>query len=168
MLCHNDDNDIIIVWLFCVNFSSAAEIHFDSSINHAMCVLFGDLEFTNSTPDSWPDITATCVVGSSDLNILSRMTVSGQGCPLTAAQCQIYTDEQTVQCRMDCLLGFLTVIPNNVEKSGYIHLRSISCNQTLFTTSINTIFNNVNNIQPSFTSRSVEDYKTLSGICILL
>ena len=153
---------------FCVNFSSAAEIHFNSSINHATCVLFGDLDFTNSTPDSWPDITASCIEGSSGLHMLSRMTVHGQGRPLTAAQCQTYTDEQTIQCRMDCLLGFWIIIPNNVEKSGYFHLRSISCNQTLFTASINTVFNNVNNIQPSFTPRFVEDYNTLSGVCICL
>ena len=135
--------------------SSAAERHFNSSINHATCVLFGDLDFNNSTPDSWPNITSTCIEGSNDfIKGLLRMTVSGQGRPLTAAQCQSYTDEHTMQCRMDCLLGFLLVIPNNVEKSGYIHLRAISCNQTLFTTSLSTVFNNANNIQPSFTSRS--------------
>ena len=132
---------LLMIACFCVNFSSAAEIHFNSSINHATCILFGDLDFTNSTPNSWPDITATCIVGSSDLSSLSRMTVSGQGRPLTAAQCQTYTDEQTVQCRMDCLLTFLIVIPNNIETSGYIYLRSITCNQTLFTASINTVFN---------------------------
>ena len=158
---------IMLVQLFCVNFSSAAKIHFNSSINHETCFLFGDLDFTNSTPDSWPDITATCIEGLSDLDILSRMTVSGQGRPLTAAQCQTYTDEQSMQCRMDCLLSFLIVIPNNVETSGYIHLRSISYNQTLFITSINTIFNNANNIQPSFTPRFVEDYNKLSGVCII-
>ena len=149
-------------------YSSAAEIHFNSSINHTTCFLFGDLDFSNSTPDSWPNITATCIVGLSDLNIFSRMTVSGQGRPLTAAQCQTYTDEQSMQCRMDCLLAFLTVTPNNVEKSGYIHLRSISCIRTLFITSINAVFNNVYNIQPIFTPRSVKDYTTLSGVCIII
>ena len=156
MLCHND--------CYCspvfVYFSSAAEIYFNSSINH-ICVLVGDLDFSNSTPDLWTNITATCIVGSSDLSILSRMTVSGQGCLLTAGQCQTYTDQQSMQCRMDCLLSFLIVIPNNVETSGYIHLRSISCNQTLFTTSINTIFNNANNIQPSFTPKPVKGYNTV-------
>ena len=166
MLCHNDYNCSTVFVLILI--SSAAEVHFNSSINHATCVLFGDLDFTNSTPDSWPNITATCIEGSSDLNILSRMTVSGQGRPLTAAQCQTDTvHEQSIQCRMDCLLAFLFILPNNVEKSGYIHMRSISCNQTLFTTNMSTVFNNVNNIQPSFTPRFVEDYNTLSGVCIL-
>ena len=153
--------------LCCINYSSAAEVHFNLSINHATCLLFGDLDFTNSTPDSWPNITATCIGGSYRLHILSRITVSGQGHPLTATQCQTYTDEESMQCRMDCLLSFLIVIPNNVEKPGYIHLRSISCNQTLFTTSMNTVFNNVNNIQPSFTPRYVKDYTTLSGVCVI-
>ena len=159
---------LLLISCFCVNFSSAAEIHFNSSINHATCILFGDLDFTNSTSDSWPDITATCIEGSSDLSTLPRMTVSGQGRPLTAAQCQTYTDQQSMQCRMDCLLTFMIVIPNYGEKPGYIHLRNISCNQTLFTASINTVFNNANNIQPSFTPRFVEDYNTLSGVCIVL
>ena len=159
---------LLLIACFCVNYSLAAEIHFNSSINHATCFLFGDLDFINSTPASWPDITATCIEGLSDLNILSRMTVSGQGRPLTAVQCQTYTDQQSMQCRMDCLLSFLIVIPNNVETSGYIHLRSISCNQTFFTTSVNTVFNNANSIQPSFTPRSVKDYNTLSGVCIIL
>ena len=41
-----------------------------------------------------------------------------------------------------CLLRFLIVIPNNGEKSGYIHLRSISCNTdflTLYTRGIRSL-----------------------------
>ena len=79
------------------------------------------------------------------------------GRSLTAAQCQTY--EQIAQCRMDCLLE-LSV--GSMELFGYIHLRAISCNETLFTTSIGNIFNNQNNIQPIFTARQSVESKILS------
>ena len=135
--------------------SSEALTYFNDSINIPACRMFGDLEFnsTNST-NSWPDITDTCIQ-QLELNIralLYHSTVSGPGEPLTATQCQIY--EQTMQCRMDCLLTFL-ISSGSMDLFGYIHLRAISCNETLFNTSINTIFNNANNIQPSFVPRQL-------------
>ena len=135
--------------------SSVALTYFDDSINIPACWVFGNLDFnsTNST-NSWPNITDTCIQ-QLDLDIralLYHSTVRGPGEPLTAAQCQIY--ELTMQCRMDCLLTFL-FSAGSMDLLGYIHLRVISCNETLFNTSIDTIFNNANNIQPSFVPRQL-------------
>ena len=135
--------------------SSVALTYFNDSINIPACRLFGDLDFnsTNST-NSWPNITDTCIQ-QLELDIrafLYRSTVRGPGHPLTAAKCQIY--KQTMQCRMDCLLTFL-FLGGTMDLFGYIHLRAISCNETLFNTSIDTIFNNANNIQPSFVPRQL-------------
>ena len=138
---------------------SEAETYFSDSIDILACRLFGDLDFnsTNST-NSWPNITDTCIQ-QLELNIrafLYRSTVRRPGHPLTAAQCQIY--ELTMQCRMDCLLTFL-FLGGTMDLFGYIHLRAISCNETLFNTSIDTIFNNANNIQPSFVPRQLVEGK---------
>ena len=132
-------------------YSYVSENHF--SIDLLTCALFADLNFTNSTSDSWPNITDTCIQESPDdiaMN-LYHTTPSGPGRSLTAAQCQTY--EQIMQCRMDCLLTFDLLIPNS-EKFGYVYLIAISCNKILFTTSIGSIFNNQNNIEPTFTSKS--------------
>ena len=140
-------------WFF--SSRSVAQTYFSDSINILACRLFGDLDFnsTNST-NSWPNITDTCIQ-QLDLDIRAffyHTTVRGLGLPLIAAQCQIY--EQIMQCRMDCLLTFL-FSGGNMDLLGYIHLRAISCNETLFNTSIDTIFNNANNIQPSFVPRQL-------------
>ena len=95
---------------------------------------------------------------------LYRTSPSGPGLPLAAAQCQTYV--QTMQCRMDCLLTFDLLTPN-IIRFGYIHLRAISCNETLFTTSIGTIFNNRNNIQPTFTARQLVEGNISSSATII-
>ena len=136
--------------------SSNAEIHFNSSIDLSDCALFGDLDFTTSDSSSWANITRMCISGTAGFVILLRQTVAGSGHPLSAAQCQYYTlpgDQGPCLCRMDCLLTFQFENSNPV-KFGYIHLRNISCNQDLFRDNINDLFNNENNIHPSFTSRS--------------
>ena len=139
--------------------SSVALTYLNDSINILACRLFGDLDFnsTNST-NSWPNITDTCIQ-QLEVNVRAffyHITVRGLGLPLIAAQCQIY--EQIMQCRMDCLLTFL-FSGGSMDLFGYIHLRAISCNETLFNTSINTIFNNANNIQPSFVPRQLVEGK---------
>ena len=50
----------------------------------------------------------------------------------------------------------------NSKQFAYIHLRAISCNETLFTTSIGNIFSNRNNIQPTFTPRQLAEGKISS------
>ena len=118
--------------------SSVALTNFNDSINILACRLFGDLDFnsTNST-NSWPDITDTCIQ-QLEIDIrafLYRSTVRGPGQPLSAALCHIY--EQTMQCKIDCLLTFL-FSGGSIKLFGYIHLRGISCNETLFNISMNT------------------------------
>ena len=142
-------------------FSSVAEIYFNDSIKVLACRLFSDLDFNSiNFPNSWPNITDTCIQQSPDgIAMLYHTTPSGPGRSLTAAQCQTY--EQIAQCRMDCLLTFELSV-GSMELFGYIHLRAISCNETLFTTSIGNIFNNQNNIQPIFTARQSVESKILS------
>ena len=138
-----------------------AVIYFSDSIDIPACRLFGDLDFnsTNFT-NSWPNITDTCIQQSFDnIAMLLYHTPSGPGRPLTVAQCQTYV--QTMQCRMDCLLTFDLLNPNS-KQFAYIHLRAISCNETLFTTSIGNIFSNRNNIQPTFTPRQLAEGKISS------
>ena len=141
-----------------------AEIYF--SINISACRLFGDLDFnsTNFT-NSWPNITDTCIQQSPNEEIakLYHTTPSGPGRPLIAAQCQTYV--QTMQCRMDCLLTFELSV-GSMEFFGYIHLRAISCNETLFTTSIGNVFNSQNNIQLTFTARQIVKGITNSSLLI--
>ena len=137
--------------------SSNAEIHFNSSIDLSDCALLGDLEFTTSNSSSWANITRMCISEVAGFAILLRNTGSGSGHPLSAAQCQYYTfpgDQEPCLCRMDCLLTFQLRNSNPVVKLGYIHLRNISCNQDLFYYNTNDLFNNENNTDPSFASRS--------------
>lgn len=111
---------------------------------------------------SWANITDACISRETSgvFSILLGQTAAGQGHPLAAAQCQNYTfpgDQERCQCKMDCLLMFRLIQAgsSNAGLRGYIHLRHINCNQNLFRANIDQLFNNqMNNIQPSFLSRS--------------
>ena len=133
-------------------------------IDPSLCTWLGEFDFTINTPvpELWPEVTTACIQHSSDtLMHFSRMTPSGPGYPLTAAQCQEYHDGRETKCRMDCWLSFSLLIPTARSKLGYIYLRGISCNQTVFNSSLSAVFNNPENVQPTFiTARSAKDTST--------
>ena len=60
-------------------FSSVAEIYFNDSIKVLACRLFSDLDFNSiNFPNSWPNITDTCIQQSPDgIAMLYHTTPSG-------------------------------------------------------------------------------------------
>ena len=80
--------------------------------------------------------------------------------PYIVDQVRLTDSEHSVRhmyrpCNLDCLLTFDLLNPNS-KQFAYIHLRAISCNETL-STSIGNIFSNRNNIQPTFTPRQLAE-----------
>ena len=144
-------------------YSSNAQTHFRKAFNLSSCALFGELNFSGITGSLWSHIADECITESTNIRNLLRQ-VSENRPQLTHSHCQSYLFTNTVnvcQCSMDCLLTFL-LSENSTIQSGYIHLRKISCNQSLFIAAITDLFNKTHNAT-SFTTRSK---KCLEGATI--